>query len=157
MGGAVSVQTLAKIIGIGQRRIQQLAKDGIIPKAESGKYDLIPCINHYCKFLRERAEGRSKEAKSGRENRERLTKAQADKTELEADMMRGNLLCADIVEKGISDLAANCRIRMLAIAPKLSPQLAALNNPEDIRKMIEAAVKEGLEEISVYVPDISTE
>jgi phage terminase Nu1 subunit (DNA packaging protein) len=59
-----------------------LAKDGIIPKAEKGKYDLIAATRAYIKYLQERATGRDIEPQDTYVERARLLKAQADKTEL---------------------------------------------------------------------------
>ena len=51
------VKTIASILNLTERRVQQLAHEGIIPKAERGKYDLIGCVRAYIKYLQERAIG----------------------------------------------------------------------------------------------------
>ena len=39
--------TLAGAFGVTVRRVQQLATDGVLPKAGRGKYDLVACIRAY--------------------------------------------------------------------------------------------------------------
>lgn len=49
----VSVHEVAKKMGLKIRRVQQLAKAGIIPKDERGKYHLIDCLSQYVLYLGE--------------------------------------------------------------------------------------------------------
>lgn len=49
----VSVHTLAYYLDLSSRRIQQLSALGIIKKSGRGKYNLIPCIRSYIKYLKE--------------------------------------------------------------------------------------------------------
>lgn len=53
----VDVHTLAKLFGVVPRRIQQLAKDGVIPKAAHGLYPLLPAIKGYIGFLQQAQRG----------------------------------------------------------------------------------------------------
>ena len=50
--------TLAKLFHLTERRVQQLARDGIIAKGIKGKYDLVSSVQGYVKYLQERALGR---------------------------------------------------------------------------------------------------
>lgn len=52
------VATIAKLFNLTERRVQQLAKEGVIPKPEKGKYDLIGCVRGYIAYLQERAFGK---------------------------------------------------------------------------------------------------
>jgi hypothetical protein len=42
---------VAKLLNITRRRVQQLSHDGIIPKPEDGKYNLIGCFTGYIRHL----------------------------------------------------------------------------------------------------------
>ena len=83
------VAVIARFLNLTERRVQQLARDGIIPKAEKGKYDLVRCVQNYVRYLQERAYGNGDTAHDTHHERARLIKAQADKTELEVAEMRG--------------------------------------------------------------------
>lgn len=41
------VAVIARFLNLTERRVQQLARDGIIPKPEKGKYDLVGCVQGY--------------------------------------------------------------------------------------------------------------
>lgn len=47
----VSGAVLAKLLDLTERRIQQLAKQGIISKTDRGKYDLLTCVREYVRYL----------------------------------------------------------------------------------------------------------
>ena len=52
---------IARLFGKTTRRIQQLTQDGILPTEEtpSGRrYDLLPTITRYIKYLEDRAENK---------------------------------------------------------------------------------------------------
>ena len=57
MAASYSVNTIAELLGITARRVQQLALRGINPKPARGKYELVPSIQGYCKHLREQLAG----------------------------------------------------------------------------------------------------
>ena len=47
----VSVGVLAKLFDVTERRIQQLAKQGVISKTDHGKYDLLTATREYIRYL----------------------------------------------------------------------------------------------------------
>ena len=57
MATSFNIQAIAKLLKLSERRIQQLAKDNIIPKAERGKYDLVSSVHGYIDFLKAKAGG----------------------------------------------------------------------------------------------------
>ena len=64
-----STQVIAKIFGVSTRRIEQLKAEGIIQgQGKPTKYDLLPTIQAYIKFLSDKAYGRE-EKKSKAEAR----------------------------------------------------------------------------------------
>ena len=61
--------TIAKLFELDERRVQQLAKAGVLPAASTRpyKFDLLPTIKAYIKHLREKANGKeAKTADTGR-------------------------------------------------------------------------------------------
>ena len=50
-----SLDVIAKLLDISPRRVQQLSSDGVIPRASRGKYELVPAVQGYIRFLRGRA------------------------------------------------------------------------------------------------------
>ena len=140
-----------------ERRIQQLARDGVIPKPErNGRYDLIGCVQGYVKYLQERAVGRTDiEPQDTYIERARLLKAQADKTELEVMAMNGELIAADEVESLWSGLVASFRARLLALPVRCAHKVMSLKTYQEIESVLRAHVFEALSELSRYDPAAS--
>lgn len=146
----ISGVVLAKLFNLTERRVQQLAKEGVIPKAERGKYELVGSVRGYVKYLQERAEGRGVAPQDLHTERARLVKAQADKTEIEVAEMGRALIPAKRVIEAWEQLVAAFRARCLALPSKLAPQLAAVNEIREIQHHIAGGVREALEELSRF-------
>ena len=56
-----SGQVIAKIFGVSTRRVEQLKTEGIIKgQGRPTKYDLLPTIQAYIRYLSDKANGREK-------------------------------------------------------------------------------------------------
>lgn len=104
----------------------------------------------YIRWLREKAAGRSggDEGEGLTYERTRLFRAQADKTELEAKELRGEMVRADDVIETWSRKAGAMRSRLLSLPSKAAPRARAAASDEQAAKLIEAEVIEALEELS---------
>lgn len=149
-GASYSASTLAKLFNLTERRVQQLAKEGVIPRAERGKYDLVGAVRGYVKYLQERAEGRGVAPQDLHTERARLVKAQADKTEIEVAEMGRALIPAERVIEAWQQLVAAFRAKCLALPTKLAPRLAGNHAVKDIKESIAGGVREALEELSRF-------
>lgn len=74
-----SAPEIAGILDISERRLQQLVKEGVIPKpATRGRYDLVEAVRGYVTFWRNKAEKRQP---GYAYEKERLTRLQGDMVE----------------------------------------------------------------------------
>ena len=82
---------IAKLFDLDERRVQQLAKSGVLPAASTRpyKFDLLPTVKAYIKHLREKANG--KETKTAD-----TAKAEADKLRAEADLKQSKAKIAEM-------------------------------------------------------------
>ena len=92
------VTTIAKLLILTPRWVQHLAREGVIPKSERGRYELVPAVQGYIRYLRDRAIGADL-PDGGGDHKIRLLKARADIAEYEAERMAGELAPVDEVEK----------------------------------------------------------
>lgn len=53
----VDVGTLASLLNLTPRRVQQLANEGVIPKAAHGRYPLVGAVRGYVTYLQAQAKG----------------------------------------------------------------------------------------------------
>ena len=80
--------------------------------------------------------------------RARLTKAQADRTELEANELRGMMVRADWISEEWARTLGAMRMRLLSMPTKAAPRVRGAMTDESAAKMIEAEVLEALGELS---------
>ena len=80
----VTAQVIGQIIGVTDRRVRQLAQEGVIPKLKNGSYDLVPTINAYIRSI-----------KIGNEAEDNSDKASLDK-----ETTPLGLCCSSIYLKG---------------------------------------------------------
>ena len=151
---SVPVATLAKLFNLTERRVQQLVREGILPKPEKGRYDLIACVQAYIKYLQDRATGRGDiEPQDTYAERARLLKAQADKTELEVKAMNGELVATDQVELLWAGLVSSFRARMLALPVRCAHLLMSLKTYPEIEVCLREHVHEASNELARYDPE----
>lgn len=80
--------------------------------------------------------------------RTRLTKAQADKTELEVAELRAELIPATKIETHWQAMIAAMRARLVGLPSKIAPQVAGPDDLTRVQDMIQAGVYEALAEIA---------
>jgi phage terminase Nu1 subunit (DNA packaging protein) len=155
----VEVGTLSKLFNLTAVRVQQLASDGVIVKHARGRYDLWASIRNYIKFLQERKvnqwSGAEGEPDGYTQHRARLTKAKADKAEVEAALVKGTAHDAQAVAAVWEDMIGNARAKLLALPTKLAAQLEGMTIAER-QEAIQAAVAQALTELSEYSPEAVT-
>ena len=93
MATTYSTTTIAKLLKLSERRVQQLTKDGIIPKVDRGKYELVPAVHGYIDYLRHQMSAEVS-ADDIVKNKNRLTLATAELREIEKSQFEGELITA---------------------------------------------------------------
>ncbi len=151
------VSTIAKLFNLTERRVQQLAKEGVIPKPEKGKYDLVSCVRGYIAYLQERAFGKTMAVGDTHQERARLLKLQADKTELEVDTMKGKLIPVEETEELWATLLATFRTRMMAMPTRAAHLISHLKEFYAIEHTLRDLVIDALTELARYDPNSRTE
>jgi phage terminase Nu1 subunit (DNA packaging protein) len=149
------VGTIAALLDLTERRVQQLSAEGVIPRNGHGRYEISSAVRGYIKYLRERAvQGDPKGADEVGASRAMLLKARARLATLEADQFEGQLLKRPDVEKAWSAILVNIRTRLLAIPQSTAQAIVYLNTPGQIAGLLTTAVFEALDDINatpVYV------
>ena len=139
---------VARVLNLSERRVQQLVKEGVLPKPIKGKYDLIACVQAYIKYLQERAFGKDAAPQDTHLERARLLKAQADKTELEVATMRGSLVPVETVEADWVSMVMSCRSKLLSIPSRSAFQIATLSDAHEIERFLKRSIHEAVAELA---------
>ena len=157
------VEVIAKLFGKTVRRIQQLTQDGILPTEqtpEGRRYDLLPTITRYIKYLEEKA---SKSPPQIYQNAQlekaqaeaNYKKAKAEKATLELNELKGQMHRAGDIEKLTNELVFAVRSMLLALPGRVAIDLAAIDNPVEVSKYMARHMEALLDELSQheYNPD----
>ena len=139
---------IAKLLDLSERRVQQLSREGVIPKAERGQYDLIGSVRGYVRYLRDQAVRAQAGAPDYAAERARYIRARADLAEMEADTKRGSLIAADDVEAAWIAVLALLRTRLLALPDRLAPHVHEQTRVGDTRNLIRATIREVLDDLA---------
>jgi phage terminase Nu1 subunit (DNA packaging protein) len=149
----VSTAEISEILGLSDRRIRQLEKEGALVKIRRGKYDLKASVQRYIEYIKEQAEKTEEELDLTRE-KTLLTRANRQKVELELQIMRGELHRSEDVRRVMNNMLGAFRARVLAIPSKTAPQLLAQTDLAVVQDIIKKEVYEALQELSEYDPHV---
>lgn len=150
----VDVGRVAQALNLHERRVQQLVKEGL-PREGRGQYDAVKCMLWYVRYLQALIEKKAVSlAPSGavyaseREERVRLLRADADMREIELAKERSQLVAIEDVEKEMTDLVLTTKARMMAIPPRIAPELLGETSRVMIQAKLEKAFKEALSHLA---------
>lgn len=157
-----STDIIAKLFDLDVRRVQQLAKEGILPAASQRpyKFDLLPTVKAYIRYLRDRANG--KEAKTAD-----TVKAEADKLRAEADLKQSKAKIAELqlkelegkmhrsedVEALTNDLVYTARSMIMALPGRLAMDVVQAGSANEASALIRTECYKILDELVGYQYD----
>lgn len=157
-----STEIMAKLFEMDPRRVQQLAKEGILPAASQRpyKFDLLPTVKAYIRYLRDRANG--KEAKTAD-----TVKAEADKLRAEADLKQSKAKIAELqlkelegkmhrsedVEAMTNDLVYTARSMIMALPGRLAMDVVQTGSANEASALIRTECYKILNELAGYQYD----
>ena len=138
-GNLVSTQIIANLFSVSTRRVEQLKTEGIIQgEGRPIKYDLLPTIKAYIKYLSDKANGREKK-ETDEKSASRKLKAEADYKETKAKIeklklqeLEGKLHAAEDVEAVMTDHALYIRSMLIAMPGKLAVDIANLSTAPEV-------------------------
>ena len=157
-----STQVIAKIFGVSTRRVEQLKTEGVIRgQGKPTKYDLLPTIQAYIKYLSDKANGREKKETDAQleteklEAEKRIKMAKAEMAELELKEMKGELHRASDVEEITTNHVLFVRSMLMALPGKLAVDVAAINSAPECADRIKQEVYSILNSLAnwQYDPD----
>lgn len=153
---------IGKLFDLSERRVQQLAKEGVIPAASLRpyKFDLLPTVKAYIKYLSNKANG--KEEKSAD-----TAKAESDKLRAEADLkqskakiaemqlkeLEGKMHRSEDVEAMTNDLVYTVRSMIMALPGRLAMDVSQAASAAEASALIRSECHKILNELAGYKYD----
>ena len=148
-----TTDTIAKLLDLTPRRVQQLVDEGVFPRAKRGHYELVPVVRGYVRHLRERAAAHEMSGEYGA-HRARLTKARADMAELERAQIIASLVPADEVEAAWETVTAAMRSRLLAVASNVAPRLMTVKGVAEAQDVLRAEIHAALGDLASLTVEV---
>jgi len=141
----VNIDTLTKLTGSTRRTILNKTTD-LTRTTGTGREllfeskDALPLI----------IKGRKESDKTLESERTRLASAQAEKTELEVEVIKGNLIPSESVEAVVNNMISSFRSKMLSLPTKAAPSVVQMADTSEAEELLREYVYEALTELSEY-------
>lgn len=158
----VDSKTIAALFELTPRRIQQLTKEGIITATKEGnanRYDLLPTIQKYIRYLTAKANGREPSKKDAEIEWRRLEaevdlkRSKADIAALQLKELEGTMHRSEDVEAVMTDLVYSIRSMLVALPGRLAVDVSSAATAAEASDIIRAEVYKILEELAGYKYD----
>jgi|TARA_R110002167_G_C12320755_1_gene619115 phage terminase Nu1 subunit (DNA packaging protein) len=150
------VSTISKLLLLTERRVQQLVKEGIIPKTERNRYELAPAVQGYIRFLQERMVGNTAAPIDYQNEKSRLVRIQADKAQIELDHMNEALIETSEVAKEWEAILGDMKSKILSVPTKAAPLVRDETSTSVIMEILQSFIDETLHELSNYGKNIES-
>lgn len=151
----VSAAVLGNILSVTDRRIRQMAEEGIVVRVAKGRYNLVESMKNYILTLRLAVDNAGSDNPDGELNIEE-EKALHERvkrhiSELKLQTMKGELHKADDVRRVMTDMLSSFKTRVMNIPAKVAPVLED-RDAGYIKDRLTAEVTETLNELKDYDP-----
>lgn len=149
----VSAAVLGELLGVSDRRVRQLAEEGIFTRVSKGRYSLPESIKTYINMLKMEKDVASSIDPSKfdldleRAIHERVKRKQA---EIKLAVMKGECHTTSDVKQVLTDMLVAFRAKLLNLPSKLAPTLVQKEDAGVIRDMINKEILEALGELKEY-------
>jgi phage terminase Nu1 subunit (DNA packaging protein) len=145
----IPLATIAKLLCVSERRVQQMADKGIIPApGNRGKYELVGCVQGYIKFLQNAERQGTNGSDEMVDAKERQAKARAEMLEMKASQMKGDLVWAEDVRTALCDVLALFKSALRSIPSDIAPEVRMSKSDGQAEKTIREKIDGALGELS---------
>ena len=152
---------IAKLFNLTERRVQQLAKEGILPVASKRpyKFDLLPTIQAYIRYLNDRLASKDKGEEYSTAEYDKLRaeaniKQSKDKiAEMQLKELEGKMHRSEDVEAVMEDLVYTIRGMILALPGRLAMDVTQAASAAEASAIIREECNKILNELAGYKYD----
>ena len=151
----VNTTTMAIVLGVGIRRVQQMIQDGTLQTIAKGKLPLVKNVRNYIDFIsdRQRTEEEKKLDKARATAEAKLKVAKATIAELQAKELSGKMHRSEDVQIFTQGLIDTVKSALLSMPGRLAVEVSLCDTAEECSVLIKDAVRDILSELSEYEYD----
>jgi phage terminase Nu1 subunit (DNA packaging protein) len=148
----VNTTTMASLLGLTVRRVQQLIQDGILQTEKKGRLFLIDNVQRYISYA---GNGRISKEEQKLEMLKKaadvkIKKARAEILLLESEELKGNFHRSEDVETITTDLVMTIRSMLTALPGRLAVEVAQHTSAEECSIIIKDQINGVLKALSDY-------
>ena len=141
-GGLYRVEIIAQLFGVTVRRIQQLTQEGVLPTTETvdgRRYDLVPTIQQYVKYLSDKAYGKNRSEKEMELWEQKmkaeiaLKESQSELHRLKTDIAAGRYISVEEATMDYSRFFVAFKKFALSLPGRLITRISGLVDPTEAR------------------------
>lgn len=145
----VNAKTMAKIMDLSERRVNQLVAEKVINKDEGGQFNVMQVILEYFKNKAGIGPGINYDQEHAL-----LEKVKREMAEIELAELKNEVHRADDIKNVLGGMIIACRNKLLAMPLGISVKLVGQKNPNVIIDLLTREVKIALDEIAEYDANI---
>lgn len=142
----VSSEEISQIFGVSTARIRQLTKENAVIRVGHGKYHLPKSIQAYLSYM----DSKRSEVVDKTVEEAYWTRARREKTELQVQVMRGELHRSEDVERVMNEMLGNFRGKLLSFPSKIASRVAGRTDLTEIRDVLKSGIHEVMTELAEY-------
>lgn len=157
----IGSEQLARLLDITSRQVRQLSTENVLHRATDddgkelrGRYDLVPSVRGYCRYLRTLSRLDDSSESQNTELKNRKLGAEAEMSELRLKQFKGQLHHADDVAFVMTNMLTFFRQRVLAIPSRTARLLVGKTKFQEIFQLLKGEIHDCLRELSGYDPKI---
>ena len=136
----VTTTQLAAVLGITNRRVQQLTQDGVLTTVSRGKFVLGDAVQAY----------NASTARGGLTKEEAAEASKAKIAQAEAKELSGQMHRSEDVAAMTSELIYTVRGALMALPSRVAINAAALSDPAEVAEYMRGEVNQIAEEIAMF-------
>ena len=150
-GNYHETKVIAQLFGVTVRRIQQLTQDGVLETVKTPKgrrYDLVPTIQNYIKYLSDKAYGKAK-SETEAELKEKKLKAdialkesQGELHRLKTEIATGQYISIEEIKMDYSRFFVSFKKFAMSVPNRLAGKMTGFVDPVEIRRIEKEMQKE---------------
>ena len=159
-GGYYRVEIISQLFGVTVRRIQQLTQEGVLPTTETPegrRYDLVPTIQSYVKYLSDKAYGKNRSEKETELRQQKLEaeialkESQGDLHRLKTEIASGKYISIEEVKMDYSRFFVTFKKFAMAIPAKLVSLISDSLDPMEARRIEKELHRDILAQLGAFV------
>lgn len=133
----VTTKELAETIGKTERRVNQLAAEGVLKKLTSGKWDFVNNMEMYIKHLESKCIIDEADLEKQKLQADvDYKRHKADMIKLEFEELERNMHRSEDVERFVGELINAYRSQLLSLPGLLAPELVGMDSVSEISEII---------------------